>query len=229
MNSYRERLAHVERLVLWGSAVFPALFVLLLMAVQWPEYWKWINAEMTPMTSLEVALMLTIAMVAMTAGAQAWIRNEAKYRDWQLLAAGFFYCAMDDRFAIHERIRDSILIPHDVRVPFLPWVGPGDFILLIYAAVGLALLPRLLRLFRGNSAAARRLIAAVCVAAVAVMLDTVELKSLTENAQKLEQTVEECMELTAQILFLHAVVIAWFARLAQGAIRTPANEVVEAA
>jgi hypothetical protein len=223
MSLYRKRLAYVEQLVLWGSAILPAMFVLLLMVVQWPEYWKWINVEMTPMTSLEVAVMLTIALVALTVGAQAWITDKSEYRDWRLLAVGFFYFALDDRFALHERIRDNILIPHDIRLPFMHWVGPGDFILLIYAAIGLALLPRFLRLFRGKIRALQRLLAGVFVSAVAVMMDSVELKLLAEDAQRLEQTVEECLELTAQILFLHAVIIAWFSQLERGEMQSHAN------
>lgn len=204
--------------------MLPAAFVLLLMVVQWPDYWRWINVEMTPMTSLEVAVMLTIGLVAFSAGAHAWIRDESEYRDWRLIAAGFFYFALDDRFAIHERIRDKILIPHDIRLPFMPWVGPGDFILLIYAAIGIALLPRFLRLFRGKNKASRRLLAGVWVSAGAVMMDSVELKLLAEDAQRLEQTLEECLELTAQILFLHAVIIAWFSQLARSEMQSPANQ-----
>ncbi|HEU0186599.1 MAG TPA: hypothetical protein VFR06_01765 [Gallionellaceae bacterium] len=212
MNLDHMRLKRLETLILWGTALFPALFVTLLIVIQWPEYWQWINFEMTPMTSLEVSVMYTTALVAFTAGARSWLRHEAEYRDWWLLGGGFFYFALDDRFAIHERIRDKILIPHDISLPFLPWVGPGDFILLVYAAIGIALLPRFARLFRAHRRALRLLFAAVGVAFVAVMLDSVNIDRLSEDAQRLEQTIEECLELTAQVLFLQAFIIGWFAR-----------------
>lgn len=86
------------------------------------------------------------ALTAFIGGCLAWLRDEAGHRDWWLLAGAFLFFAMDDRFAIHERIRDHLLAPRGIRVPFLPWIGPGDFILLLYALIGLALLPRLLRI-----------------------------------------------------------------------------------
>jgi hypothetical protein len=213
MNRYHTRLRRLETWILWGTALLPALFVLLLIVMRWPEYWQWINFEMTPMTSLEVAVMCTMALVAFAAGARAWLREEREYRDWWLLAAGFLYFALDDRFALHERVRDKILIPHDIRIPYVTWIGPGDFILLVYALVGLALLPRFAHLFNGQVRALRLLTAAVLVAFVAVGIDSVDLNLLSENGQRLEQTIEECLELTAQVLFLQAFIVAWFMRL----------------
>lgn len=217
MTNYQARLKRLEILILWSTTVFPALFVLLLVVVRWPEYWQWINFEMTPMTSLEVSVMYTTALVAFSAGAAAWLKGERECSDWWLLGAGFFYFALDDRFAIHERIRDKILIPNDINLPFLPWVGPGDFILLIYAAIGIALLPRFARLFRINRKALILLFSAVTVAFIAVMMDSVDINTFSIDAQRFEQTVEECLELIAQVLFLQAFVVGWFSRLGRKA------------
>lgn len=211
--SYRGRLDRIRSLALWGSTLLPAGFVVFLLLARWPEYWKWINFEDTPMTSLQVSVMYTSALVACAAGSHAWLEARKECVDWWLLAVAFLYFAMDDRFAIHERIRDNILAPHGIRIPFLPWVGPGDFILLIYAVVGLLMLPRLLRVFRGNHAATVRFLTAVGVAGVAVLLDSIELKRLPVEWQRLEQTVEECLELTAQVLLLQSFIVAWFSRL----------------
>lgn len=213
MNKSEDRLRQIETIVLKLTAVLPFLFVAMLIVGQWPEYWKWIVSEMTPMTSLEVSVMYTTALVAFAASAQSWIKKNPAYLDWGLFAAGFFYLALDDRFAIHERIRDRILIPHDIRAPFLPWIGPGDFILLVYAAIGLILLPRFLRLFQGEVRARRRLIFGCIVAAIAVLMDSVEITQYDMAIQRLEQTVEECVELLAQILFLHATFIAWMEQM----------------
>lgn len=210
---YEARLLRIQRLVLWSSALLPAAFVAFLLVARWPEYWKWINYEDTPMTSLEVTVMYTSALVAFAGGAHAWLHGSRDRWSWWLLGAAFFYFALDDRFAIHERIRDHILAPHDVRIPFLPWTAPGDIILLVYALVGLALLPRLLPVFKGTRAAHVRLLCAVAVAAVAVLLDAYDIHRLSVDLQRLEQVVEECLELTAQVLFLQAFVLAWFSRL----------------
>lgn len=215
MNGYGQRLARLRTWLLWGTALLPAAFVALLIALRWPDYWLWINFENTPMTSLEVAVMFAAALVALSAGSRAWLNNDPEYREWWLLAAGFGYFALDDRFALHERLRDKVLIPHDIQVAVFPWGGPADFLLLTYAAIGLALLPRLAGLFGPDTRARRRLFMAVGVALLAVLLDSVDLNRLSEPGQRLEQTVEECLELTAQVLFLQAFLLAWLARLAR--------------
>lgn len=221
MSSYRKRLERLETKVLWGTAMLPAMFVLLLVVLRWPAYWKWINYEMTPMTSLEVAVMFTAALMAFMVGTHAWLKTKSEYHDWWLLAAGFVYFALDDRFAIHERIRDNILIPNNIALPFIPWMGMGDFILLTYAVIGIVLLPRISRLFQGNTKAMRRLFAAVCIALIAMIMDSVDIIWMSEDTQRLEQTLEECLELTAQILFLHAFIITFFAQLAREDAATP--------
>jgi hypothetical protein len=215
MNPMEQRLIQIQRFVLWTSTLFPLAFVSFLLVARWPEYWKWINFEDTPMTSLEVAVMYTTALTAFIGGCFVWLRDEAGHRDWWLLAGAFFYFALDDRFAIHERIRDNLLAPRGIRVPFLPWIGPGDFILLVYALVGLALLPRLLRITLRNKPSMYRFAAAAAVAFIAVLLDTIDLNRLPVKWQRLEQTVEEILELIAQVLFFQSFFLAWFSRLRQ--------------
>jgi hypothetical protein len=215
MNVAEQRLPRIQKSVLWASALFPAAFVTFLIMARWPEYWKWINYEDTPMTTLQVTVMYTTAMTAFIGGCFAWLRDEAGHRNWWLLGGTFLYFAMDDRFAIHERIRDHLLAPHGIRVPFLPWIAPGDFILLAYALVGLALLPKFLRIALGNQAAAYRFWGAVSVAFLAVILDTIDLNRLPVEWQRLEQTVEEVLELIAQVLFFQSFFLAWFSRLRQ--------------
>lgn len=207
------RLQRVGDAAIGLSAVLPVAFVAALLALRWPEYWMWINFEDTPMTSLEVAVMYTCALVAAAAGAHAWMYRHARAREWAVLAMAFGYFALDDRFALHERLRDRVLAPRDIRLPWIDWIGPGDFIVLGFAVCGLLLLPRLLRNVFGDRAARRRMLAGVAVAMVAVGLDAFELSRLTVPMQRLEQTVEECLELAAQVLFLQAFALAWLAQL----------------
>lgn len=215
MSVQEIRYARVASVLLWVSTLLPVAMVLVLIAARWPEYWKWIAAEDTPMTSLEVAVMYTTALLSAGAACTAYLRGEsAAMRRWLLLGAGFFWLCLDDRFAIHERIRDGLLAPRGVSIPFLP-VAPGDFILLIYMLFGLAVLPWLLPLWQQHFAARRRFIAGVIVAACAVLLDALDIHSLGQDALRLEQTIEECLELVAQLLFMQGVFLAWLAELGQ--------------
>ncbi len=61
-------------------------------------------------------------------------------RPWQLLAVGFAAPAVDERFALHERLRDAVLAPRGISVPFLPWVAPGDFLVMLIAVTRLTVL-----------------------------------------------------------------------------------------
>ena len=95
-----------------------------------------------------------------------------------------------------------------MRIPFLP-VGPGDFILLIYMVIGLASLRWLLPLWQAHRSARRRFIAGVAVAAFAILLDACDIQTTSQAFQRFEQTLEECLELIAQVLFLQGVLVAW--------------------
>jgi len=216
-------LARLRSALLWLSALLPAGFVALLILAQWPNYWLWINFEHTPMTTLEVAVMFATAMAAFVAGARAWLSRAPQAATWWLLAAAFLWFALDDRFALHERLRDRVLAPHGVSIPFLPWVAPGDFIMLGYAAVGLIFLPRVWRLICADPGAHARLIAAVVFAIAAVALDSIDLASLSIPMQRFEQTLEECLELAAQVAFLQTFLCAFLGELGKG---SPARTVV---
>lgn len=126
-------------------------------------------------------------------------------RTWRLLAAGLAGLAVDERFALHERLRDGVLAPRDVTVPFLPWVGPGDFLLLAVGVVGLAVLPVVLRALGPDAGARRALLVGVALAVVAVGMDSIDPSSWTTGAERVEQTVEEVIELASALSLLCAV------------------------
>jgi hypothetical protein len=208
-NQRQLRLQTIEKMLLLFSAIMPVTLVIVFILGRWPEYWKWIASEDTPMTSLEVTVMYTTALVCWAGAAQSYLNEAlARCKCWLVTGFGFLWLAMDDRFAIHERIRDQILVPHNISIPYLP-VGPGDFILLIYMVIGLAMLPWLVSIFKGNRKALIRLLGGVAVAAVAVLMDAYDIHRDSLDMQRLEQTVEECLELIAQIMFLQASVIAF--------------------
>lgn len=213
MTDTQRRIDTIEKYLIALSIALPFLLVIVFIVGRWPEYWKWIASEDTPMTSLEVTVMYTTALVCWVGGAQAYLKlDQARSKKWIALGFGFLWLAMDDRFAIHERIRDHILIPHHISIPFLP-IGPGDFILLIYMMAGLALLPWFLAIFKSYKRASFRFICGVVVAGFAVLLDAYDWHSASLDAQRFEQTIEEIFELIAQVLFLQSCLMVVMAEL----------------
>ncbi len=199
-----------QRLVV-GLALVATLAPAGLALARYPSWWAWIAPEQTPMTWLQSVVLVVTAVGALLAShvvppqhpAASGGRSAA--RTWLLLALGLAALAADERFALHERVRDSLLAPRDVRLPFLPWVGPGDFLLIGVAIVGLALLPRVWRLVRPDPAAAAALLLGVVLAALAVAADSVDPATWSLAAERVEQSAEEVVELWSGLCLLAAV------------------------
>jgi hypothetical protein len=128
-------------------------------------------------------------------------------RVWWVLAAGFLVLAVDERFALHEWLRDGVLAPRDVGVPFLPWVAPGDFLLLVAGLIGLAILPFIWRALRPDPGARRALVVGVILAAAAVGMDSVDPATWSITQERVQQTAEEVVELGGALALLAAVTL----------------------
>lgn len=156
---------------------------------------------------LAAAVSLLIAyVIAMAGEPSASETSTARDRTaWWVLAAGLGALAVDERFALHERVRDGVLAPREITVPFLPWVAAGDFLLLAVALVGLALLPMVWRALAADAAARTALAVGVGLAVVAVGMDSIDPATWTIRGERVQQTAEEVIEL-ASGLALHAAV-----------------------
>lgn len=195
----------IERIALFGLPGAAAAYVALLAIAQWPRYWLWIAPEQTPMTWLESVLLVLCAAVCLLLAAAARFRGERAGFRWLVLAAGFGFLALDERFALHERLRDGYLAPRDIAPPFLPWVAAGDFLLLGYGVVALALLPVVLRGFAGHPRARGLLLAGAGLAALAVAGDSLNVHAMSQTMEIREQTAEEIVELAGCTCLLLAV------------------------
>lgn len=178
-----------------------------LAAAQWPRWWTWIASEQTPMTWLQsVVLVLCAAAAALVAHLLALTGGTGR-RTWLLLAGGFAALTFDERFAIHERVRDGLLAPRGVSVPFLPWVAPGDFLVLGIGTLGLLLLPLVWRAVSPSPAARTALVLGVALAVVAVGLDSIDPSTWALSAERLQQSGEEVVELGSGLALLAAVTL----------------------
>jgi hypothetical protein len=197
----------------------------LLAAARWPSWWAWIAPEQTPMTWLQSVALVLAAAAALLAAQVLQLRDVRPSTDpaaasasrnpgratgsgaWRMLAAGLVALAVDERFALHERVRDGILAPRDVTVPFLPWVGPGDFLLLAVGVVGLAVLPVVWRAMGDDYGARRALVLGVGLAVVAVGMDSIDPTTWTAQAERVQQTTEEVIEYGSGLALLAAVAL----------------------
>lgn len=195
----------VERAVLVGVPAAVGGFVVLLAAARWPEYWAWIAPEQTPTTWLSSTILMLSSAGALLLAASRRMRGHEGAARWLVLGIGFGCLALDERFALHERVRDGYLAPRDLSVPFLPWVAPGDFLLLGYAVVGLAVLPLVLRCFSSDARARRLVLTGVALAAAAVVVDSFDVAAMSTVMEIRAQTAEEIVELASTTCFLLAV------------------------
>jgi hypothetical protein len=182
---------------------------LLLMVARWPSWWEWIAPEQTPMTWVQSVVLVLAAAASMLI---AYLQP-ARPAAWRMLGAGFAALAFDERFAIHERVRDNVLAPRGIRVPFLPWIAPGDFLLLVVGLIGLAVLPVAWRVIRVDSGARVALIVGIGLAVAAVGMDSIDPSTWTIWAERVEQTAEEVVELGGGLAFLAAVMLRMLALL----------------
>lgn len=202
-------VAVLRRRALLALLAVGVLAPAVLAAARWPSYWLWIASEATPMTWLQSVVLVLAAAASLVVAALLRLRGRlrAQRRPWAVLAAGFGALAVDERFALHERVRDGVLAPRDVRLPLLTWIAPGDFLVLLMALGGLVLVPLVLRALADDRAARRLLAAGIALAAVAVGVDSVDPSTWTVEAERLQQSLEEVVELAAGLCLLGAVVL----------------------
>lgn len=170
------------------------------------RWWSYIAPEQTPMTWLQSVVLVVTGVVALQCAYLVGHHGEGRraWGAWALLGAGFLALALDERFAIHERVRDRVLAPRDITIPFLPWVGPGDFLMLVVALCGLAALPLLWRAVAADRGARNAFLTGVLLAGMAVGMDSIDPATMSVAVERLEQTLEECVELAAALAFLTA-------------------------
>ncbi len=208
-------------------AVLAALWVLAaagLTLAGGERWWVYVALESSPMTWLQSVVLvlagcagLLLALAARAAG------DREGARAWVLLGPGLLVLAVDERFALHERLRDRVLAPRDVGPQVLAWVAPGDVVLFAVGVAGLALLPLVWRGVRADRAAGRALALAVFLSVGAVLADSVDPQRWGVAGERLEQTVEEVVELAAGLCLLAAAALPLL-RLVLTVAAAPATE-----
>ncbi|MCC3374760.1 hypothetical protein [Cohnella sp. REN36] len=228
-----DRWTRAERLLLLALWVAVAAFTSGMLAAGWPRYWTYVAAETTPQAWLESVLLVLAAAIAglnalLAAGAPELLadtgpnaRRRIRFLErrqglaWTVVAAAFAWLALDERFAIHERLRDRYFKQTGIRL--LPWMEAGDWLIPIYAVCGLIAMWSLWRLLSARRSARAFFAFGVVVAAVAVGLDTIDIRQLDKDAERLLQTIEEVLETTAMTAFVSAYLGALGAKICRAA------------
>lgn len=200
------KIKTIERIGIIAIASMSVIFVSILIIAQWPMWWKWVIFEQTPMTWFESLLLYTCSITAFGCAGLVFLKDTTKIQalTWCLLGSSFLYLSLDERFAIHERLRDKILAPHDVTIPLFFWVSPGDYLLLLMLIFGLAVLPWVLKLFRDNKIAKRLFLTGIFISSSVVIIDSFDVKSMSIEFQRLEQFFEEMLEMLGMLFFLNS-------------------------
>lgn len=201
-----KRINNVEKIFIIVSSLLTFLFIAFLIIAKWPRWWEWIVFERTPMTWFESILLYTCSFLCFLCAILSNLKNDPKdIKWWLILGISFFYLTFDERFAIHERIRDNFLAVNDINLPFVSWVAPGDFILLVFMILGLAFLPWILKLFRKRKIALILFIIGIIISGIAVILDSFNIHKLSLESQRLEQTIEEIIETFGMLVFVNSL------------------------
>jgi hypothetical protein len=190
-----------------------------------PRWWTWIAPEASLAREINTALLLATAGLAYVLARRGMVDSPpGARRRLQVLALAFIGLAADERLALHERIRDRVLAPEGVRLPFVPWGETGDIVLVVVAIIGLAVLPYLVGLFRNRPMGRRWFLLACALSAVAVSLDTLPIETYRLQWEIRFQSGEELLELMAATAFVSAVVQLFEAQASSGeADRTDAT------
>lgn len=200
-----KKINHIEIIVTILSCTIVTLFIALLVISKWPKWWEYIIFERTPMTWLESILLFLCAITAFSCGMLTYISKNSKQSSlWLIISTGFILLTLDERFAIHERIRDSILAPRGVKLSIFAWTSPGDFILLIVCIISLCFVPFIYKLFEQRKASLILFISAFIVTIVAIVFDSIEWKESIMEIQRIEQFLEEILETLAMLLFFNS-------------------------
>lgn len=193
----------------------------------WPSWWRYVAPEASPMTWLQSVVLVVAGSGALLLVLHTRVAGERHgARAWAVLGAGLLLLSLDERFSAHERLRDHVLAPLDVGPAVLPWVAPGDVVLLVVAAVGLALLPVVLRGLRADAGSVRAFALGVGLSVAAVLADSVDPARWGTAGERWEQTLEEVVELAAGLSYLAAVALPLLALVGEAASRVrPEQEV----
>jgi uncharacterized BrkB/YihY/UPF0761 family membrane protein len=178
----------------------PVCFLLTLTVVSYPEYWVYYLRELSPLSWFHSILLYTIGLFGLYYFIQSYNKNR---RDqaivWGLWSAAFFYLTVDERFALHERIRDQLL--SEVNIPLL-WTAPGDIVLLLILVITCIFLHYFFKVMTLTVKEKQLLFIAITLTSVAIFLDSLPFHEQSIGVVRNLQVLEEWFETIAMSVYI---------------------------
>lgn len=200
--------------------VINILMILMFIFSKWPKYWEHINYEYSHLTWLSSVNLILTGLACILAFLMTElitpVRNLIHRFIIGILGCGFLFLSLDEKFQIHEKLREKVFIPNEIGTN-ISGVGAGDFTHILFAIVGLGISffiykrIKISKLSLGlySSAIIMALISVITDATAPVVRDDSEL-SQTELMQSINhQFTEELLE-TAAIICFGACFINYF-------------------
>lgn len=174
-----------------------------IMGVLKNEYWRYIIYEKSPMGYYEATVLFLCFGLSLINCIKYYKDNNKINIRRAVIVAGFFYLFLDEKFAIHEYIREQILKPNKIKIDILYWMEPGDYALLGVLILGLITAIFLLKELKKNKRGFIFFIIGVLFSIMAVLDDSLNLKGMNIEIQKMIQYAEEIIETCGMICFLN--------------------------
>lgn len=210
--------------VLMGAvSVLLPLGVLLYAQITGKDYWTLFWGERNAITWFSTVQLLLIGLVAyVNHEASALMRRleiagSARHQwIWLIFALGFVFLALDERFEIHETLREDVMQPAEMFVG-IPYLKPGDIGLFLYFVVGVGFAWFLFAELRRQPLSLVFFGAALLLALSFMIVDSLP-KPVTRSwplGRFWTSVYEEVAELWAQFLFLLSFLTVLRGRLKQ--------------
>ena len=190
----------IIRLFGFGMYILPMCFLTLLLIIRAPNFWEYFIAEQSPLAWLHSLMLYTIGILGCLLSFQKAYTNKPRSKlFWWIFFTGFIFLSIDERFAVHERLRDRILAPKEINVFIFPWTNYGDFLLLLLFFIS-ALILFIFRdvvkheLVSDRALHSKHFKLSLIFAFSSVILDSVPFERMGLHALYMMQTVEEFLE-----------------------------------
>jgi hypothetical protein len=181
--------------------ILPLALLSLCAYLKAPNYSYYFLLEMSPIAWIHSLMLYSIGLVALGIFINQFQKVGVKSYYWLVWFLGFCYLSLDERFAIHERIRDHLLKTYLPHLPLMNWTGAGDYFLVILLVLGIVFLWKFTAQAVDDKKTLKIMWAAIGVTIVAVGIDAANFEAWGIPFLKSEQVVEEFLETAAFFLY----------------------------
>lgn len=211
---WRPLVDQTERTILIAVVAANAIFPLALFLIGLPKPWRIFEGEASPINWFSSVQLVILGVIGLSVFFVTRFERTGESDPtpaawpWLVVSVGFFFLSFDEKFQIHETVREEWLKPAGIATG-IPGLKSGDIVLLGYAVAGVFLTFKLVQDLRRHRRSLILFVAALFVIGVAATQDSLNLKVLkTPTVRHVQIVAEEVGEVWAQAMF--AVAMIWF-------------------